>query len=366
MRIPILNIYYLLTYAWNKLEEGEKVQAGISDYDQIEDLFAKMLVNGCDRLLRRGINSDYVPRLEIYAGVKGKIDFAKSINGNTFRHGKTYCQFDDYSRDIAINQIIKATLWRLSKLAKLDQGLRKDSQLLYWKFSDVSDIELRTGTFARIRLHRNNSFYDLILKVCRIIYETTSLQEDGTFAFSDFIRDPKVMPYLFQEFVKNFYRIEFPDLRVYSPKIQWDALPVGISDVSLLPQMQTDICVENEYHKTIIDTKFYADIVTHRFERERFHAGNLYQIYSYLRNLEADKSDPRNATVSGILLYPTVNEDYDQSYEIGGHLIRVVTVDLGAHWGEIAMRLQCLLQEFQAYGRRQTNCNSDESNSNLT
>ncbi len=26
MSIPIKNIYYLLSYAWNKLEEGERIQ----------------------------------------------------------------------------------------------------------------------------------------------------------------------------------------------------------------------------------------------------------------------------------------------------------------------------------------------------
>jgi 5-methylcytosine-specific restriction enzyme subunit McrC len=41
MQIPIENIYYLLGYAWNKLEEKERVNVSIDDKTELLDLFAK-------------------------------------------------------------------------------------------------------------------------------------------------------------------------------------------------------------------------------------------------------------------------------------------------------------------------------------
>ena len=45
MRIPIENIYYLLCYAWNKLEEKDRVNISVGDNTELQDLFAKVLIN---------------------------------------------------------------------------------------------------------------------------------------------------------------------------------------------------------------------------------------------------------------------------------------------------------------------------------
>ena len=41
MAIPIQNIYYLLCYAWNKLDEKEKVQVDIENSTQLLDFVCK-------------------------------------------------------------------------------------------------------------------------------------------------------------------------------------------------------------------------------------------------------------------------------------------------------------------------------------
>ncbi len=41
MSIPIENIYYLLCYAWNKLDEKDRVAVSAEDYTKLLDLLAK-------------------------------------------------------------------------------------------------------------------------------------------------------------------------------------------------------------------------------------------------------------------------------------------------------------------------------------
>ena len=48
----IQNIYYLLCYALDKLEEDKKTKVNISDYDSLLDLFARLLINGALNYLR--------------------------------------------------------------------------------------------------------------------------------------------------------------------------------------------------------------------------------------------------------------------------------------------------------------------------
>lgn len=347
MQIPILNIYYLLSYAWDKLDEADRISAGTSDYDQIVDLFARLLINGCNKLLKQGLERDYILKSEIYNGIKGKIDFSASLNRGLFRQGKAVCEFDEFAANVIVNQILRATLRILTKVDKLDAGLRSEARDVYRRFQDVSDVELAPSVFLKVRIHRNNAFYDLLIQICRMIFDATTLAEDrGHYIFKDFVRDERAMARVFEGFVKNFYKRETPEFRVSSPKIRWDAIALDNSSVEYLPEMKTDICLESDKKKIIIDTKFYQDTVSTNYGVDRFHSNNLYQIYSYLRNLESDASSSLNPDAFGLLLYPTVDIEYDQSYLIGGHKIRVATVDLRKEWREIYNRLEEIPTKF--------------------
>jgi len=104
-----------------------------------------------------------------------------------------------------------------------------------------------------------------------------------------------------------------------------------------------EVTLESPFRKIIIDAKFYRDITQVYHGSEKFKSGNLYQIYSYLRNLEEDDDNPLNKVAEGLLLYPTVQQEFDQSYMISGHKIRFATVDLGGDWKEIDKRLRELI-----------------------
>ena len=60
MAIPIENIYFLLCYAWNKLDEKERVDVSIDDKTELLDLFAKVLITSSKLLLKRGIDKSYI------------------------------------------------------------------------------------------------------------------------------------------------------------------------------------------------------------------------------------------------------------------------------------------------------------------
>ena len=116
------------------------------------------------------------------------------------------------------------------------------------------------------------------------------------------------------------------------------------NDTSYLPKMETDITLESPEKKIIIDTKFYSKTTTEYYQAEKFHSSNLYQLYSYLRNVEETDSHPQNKSAQGILLYPTVTKNYSEAYTIGGHELKIVTIDLNKNWNEIENNLLNLIQ----------------------
>lgn len=342
MQIPVQNIYYLLCYAWDKLEEGESVKVSRSDYNSAIELYARVLINGCTHLFKRGLEHNYNSISEEYVGIKGKIDFSQSLNKNLFRQGRAVCQYDVFEVNILQNQLIKATLKRLIRIREIDESITKLLYFYYWKFVNVDDIEIQLTYFSQVKIHRNNSFYDFLLKICRLVVENTVLDErDGTYTFRDFTRDHGQMAGLFEAFIRNFYKREQKHgFKVFRENISWDATPVGGSTINFLPLMQTDISLESATRKIIIETKYYQDALSSRFEgQEKFNSGNLYQLYSYLRNIESKTSHVHNKVSEGILLYPAVGYQFSESYIIREHQLSVKTIDLNKEWKEISKDL---------------------------
>jgi len=70
--------------------------------------------------------------------------------------------------------------------------------------------------------------------------------------------------------------------------------------------MMTDVTVRVPGKSTlVIDVMFYKNTFQKYFDRESIHSGNLYQIYSYVKNMEGRGGADQNA--EGMLLYPVVD-----------------------------------------------------------
>ncbi|HRK83919.1 MAG TPA: 5-methylcytosine-specific restriction endonuclease system specificity protein McrC [Saprospiraceae bacterium] len=339
MSIPIQNIYYLLCYAWNKLDERDRVAVSADGCTELVDLFAKVLIQASKILLKRGIDRNYVPYEASIPGIKGKLALSETIKTNSLLRQRTVCQFDEFSPDIPTNQILLTTLYQLYRVKALDEGLKTGIRRLLPMFPDVQPIALKSSTFRQLRLHRNNHFYDFILKVCELIHENLLPDErPGYFRFADFRRDDQQMAKLYEEFLFQFYRKEQQLFAVSREQIRWKFDAPKLEDLNYLPSMYTDITLRNKTEKIIIDAKYYRQALTSRFEVDKLISSNLYQIFSYLLNQERE-SDPASLTARGVLLYPLTGPPLDLSFRYGRHEIQVKTVDLNAHWREIEGRL---------------------------
>ena len=140
------------------------------------------------------------------------------------------------------------------------------------------------------------------------------------------------MALVFEDFVRNFLRLEQDHFRVTPLQLDWDATALDEHRV-MLPTMRTDIHLENATNRIIIDTKCYTDALQTRYEKRSLRSENLYQLFSYLKNAEAKGLAYKNA--EGILLYPAVGEKIAFQAVIQGHPVRVNTINLDQPWQEI-------------------------------
>ena len=70
----------------------------------------------------------------------------------------------------------------------------------------------------------------------------------------------------------------------------------------------------------------------------------MYQLFAYLKQLEGKGGINRHS--DGLLLYPTVVNSVDMTFQTQGHTVRVFTVDLRQEWPVIRQTLLGLLQDW--------------------
>ncbi|WP_425539862.1 hypothetical protein [Microaceticoccus formicicus] len=113
------------------------------------------------------------------------------------------------------------------------------------------------------------------------------------------------------------YPLDEAIYNAHAPKLKWNLdEEIDEEDLSLLPEMRTEIVVENKATNTqlISDTKYYAQtlISSNWTDIERVRTGHLYQIFAYVCNSEF------LGDVKGMLLYPTIDKEVNAKFPIGG------------------------------------------------
>jgi len=338
-QIPIENIYYLLCYAWDKLDEADIVSVDKLDNKNILELLSRVLISGMGALIRRGLDREYVEINEESRSIRGKIDFNTTIKKNLLQNAQIACTYDDLSYNVLHNQIIKSTIRTLIRCNDINKTLAGQLAVIYRKLTGIDEIRVTRKVFKNVRLNRNNHYYDFLLKICELINDKLIITDkEGNTKFRDFLRDERAMNRLFEDFVRNFYKKELKGKYVVSRKnIPWNAVPLDEKSADFLPNMQTDIFLESTDDKLIIDTKYYREALQSYYDKQTIHSGNLYQIHAYLKNLEAVDDENRNCR--GMLLYPTTSDELALSYDMDGHKLMINTINLNQHWKDIHQSL---------------------------
>ena len=186
MQVPIRNLYYLLCYAWDRLEARELVDTSTLTGRRPEELFARVLADGTAHLLRRGMDRAYDVRDEETARPRGKIDLSTTLKRALHLRGRAQCGFDELTHDVLHNRILKATIRRLLA-ADLAPRMRDPLWRLLPRLHDVSEIDPTRRDFHRVRIHRNNAHYRFLLNVCELVCRRLLVdQQTGRSRFLEF------------------------------------------------------------------------------------------------------------------------------------------------------------------------------------
>ena len=345
--IPIQNIYYMLSYAFQVLNEQRYKNVATEHFENVADLCAAILIKGLSKQLKRGLMKDYIPKREPLTALRGKMEISETLKTNSIIKRQVLCSYDEFSENAYMNRIIKTTMLRLM-VADVDKSRKKEMKKLLVFLSNVEPLPIYSINW-NLRYDRNNQTYRMLISVCYLVLKGLSqTQSDGTTKLMDFL-DEQRMHRLYEKFILEYFRKEHPELTVGAPQILWQ-LDDDFCD--MLPVMQSDIVLEKDDNILIIDAKYYAHTTQQRFNKATVHSANLYQIFTYVKNKHEDLKD-RQVTVSGMLLYAKTDEQIvpDNTYQMSGNQISVKTLDLNCGFDEIREQLDSIITTEVIYDR---------------
>ena len=108
--IRIKNIYYMLSYAFQVLNEQGYRQVLTEEFENVAELCAAILSKGVTSQIKRGLGKEYILQTEPLSTIRGKIDIAASIKEQTMIKKQLVCKYDDFSVNSYMNRIIRTTM----------------------------------------------------------------------------------------------------------------------------------------------------------------------------------------------------------------------------------------------------------------
>jgi len=286
----IQNLLFMLSYTRKlKISETEisDIKKNRSDFFEI---LIYLFVKNLNDLIQNDLYKKYIIEAENLNYLRGKLLIHQDIRVNITSKHKFFCEFDEFTENNLLNQILKYTI-ELLRGVSVQNNNQKLLTHLSFIFSDVSLNRINSSHFKKLHFDRLNEPYKPIVDLCQLFIENSSVElRPGHFKTFTFVFD---MNKLFEEFIFEF-------IRRNKDKISSDILNVGhecgyMFDVPEKFQLKPDIVLNMKNgKKIIIDAKYKM------LDEEKIHGGisqsDMYQMFTYgSRRFGADEL---------ILLYP--------------------------------------------------------------
>ena len=189
--IPVQNVYYMLTYAFQVLNEDGYRNVATEQFNNVAELCAAILTKGVSLQLKRGLGRDYISEIETLSGLRGKIDITESIKTQTMLRRQMVCTYDEFSVNTYMNRIIKTTMLKLLH-ADINKSRKKEIRKLLVFFDEVQELDIHTINWNQ-QYSRNNQTYRMLISICYLVLkgllQTTT---DGSTKLMQFVDEQRM------------------------------------------------------------------------------------------------------------------------------------------------------------------------------
>lgn len=269
------------------------------------EVFIQMFLAELERLIHRGLKSDYVQIAQNRAFLKGKLLFNEQIKHNLIHKERFFTQSDEYSLNSAPNRLIKRTLELLRTLS-LSPKTRTKLDSLYFIFEEITPSSHIERDFAKCKNMRRFKEYELVLLWCAIFLRQRSFSAYSGSERAFALLFP--MEQLFESFVGHWCKRVACGYEVKTQERIYYLMRDSQEDIF---QLKPDMVMRGEENGEIIilDTKW--KIPDSSDERKHGIAqADLYQMWAYASKYAKKKPSPESK-VSVWLVYPLCEKTKD-------------------------------------------------------
>ncbi|KRC81305.1 McrC family protein [Sphingomonas sp. Root241] len=330
-------LIHMLAVAYDlDLAIGEATPLGTQKRTLLEVLIGIFCARLTD-VLRNGMPRRYVHHEEDLPALRGRLDVQRQFTTLAATPNKLACRYEAFSADIALNQVMKAAVTRLSQVAQSPANQRRLRELAHI-YADIAAVPVKALRWDVIVLDRTNHRWRALRDLARLLlageYQTTSHGKAPGFSLLFAMND------LFEAYVARVLAraLRHTDLRVVAQdrRLYCLAEPSGARRFQVRP----DIVVRRGQETVmVIDTKWKRISARIDDPKQGVSQADVYQMMAYGRLYRCP---------SLMLLYPHHGglraEGETGRYRVSGCNDELVTATVDLAASGIAHRLRSLCE----------------------
>jgi 5-methylcytosine-specific restriction enzyme subunit McrC len=214
------------------------------------EVFVSYFLDQVNKLVKRGIRSDYVATRDNLSFLKGKLLVANQIRQNLVNQSRFYVEYDEFQVNRPENRLIRSALEKISSIIVKSNKLRLCRELLF-AFDDVPlSIDIRND-LGRCSKDRSMGYYQHVLDWCRIILLDQSPM--GTTGATRSISLLFPMERIFEDYVAARLRASYSDWHIRTQARDHHLLTQKGKKQFL---MKPDLLLSKDDIKVVADTKW--------------------------------------------------------------------------------------------------------------
>ncbi len=262
-------------------KEGGQAEIRKAKLPLLETYIAQFL-GTVNRLVKRGICSDYVEIRENARFLKGRLLVSQQVRRNTSHPERFQIQYNKYLLDRPANRLIKSCLFLVTKLTRDSRNQRRARELglVFHEVPGSRDYKL---DFQRVKTDRSMSHYRESLEWARLLLGGSGLAAtDGDFSTISLLYP---MERIFEDYVASCLRRHLNEYFPLADRLQTQARKLSLVEEHRgrpIFQLRPDLLVKSGKEiLCVMDTKWKLLDSSGRAKKYGISQADMYQLYAY-------------------------------------------------------------------------------------
>jgi 5-methylcytosine-specific restriction enzyme subunit McrC len=152
-----------------RIDAGAITQLGWQR-DTLLELLIRLYCSKLTDAVRQGVPQQYTEQEDDLPALRGRLDLKRQFSTLAVSPQKLACRFDARSPDIALNQVMRAAIGKLSRVAQAPDNQRALRELSF-TYADISEVSPGALRWDLIVLDRTNTRWPELLSLARLFLD---------------------------------------------------------------------------------------------------------------------------------------------------------------------------------------------------